>query len=251
MTVGGLSARAFERSPAGQVTTRLGELPPDLLDAMIAGRGRVFQRLEFLGDAVLELVIHAHAALAGPSCPYCGGRADHFTTDANLTVIARKFKLGSWLDWPASDHRLADLVEASVGAVWCAGRWPQTVRLVGGHIHPLSEADQHHILHGGAQINPEAPARAREILGAAILEAAATINAFESRPAGDEGELSWRKARLLSSEYVMSLCRDSKWVHRQLRSRHFVRDDVERELADELLSRGVATAVGIALALTR
>lgn len=200
---------------------------------------------------MLELVVHAHAAVAGPGCPYCGGRADHFTTDANLTVVARKYRLGSWLDWPASDHRLADLVEASVGAAWCAGRWPQAVQVVGAHIHPLSDADQLRLLHGGAQINPEAPARAREILGAAILEAAATINAYHGLPAGDEGELSWRKARLLSSEYVMSLCRESKWVHRELRSRHFVRDDVERELADELLARGLAAAVGIALALTR
>lgn len=233
------------------MTSKLGALPPDLMAAMVAGRGRVFQRLEFLGDALLELVVHAHSAITGPSCPYCGGRADHYTTDANLTVLARQGKLGVWLDWPASDHRLADLVEACVGAVWCAGRWARTVEVVGAQIHPLSEADQHHLLNGGSQISPEAPARAREILGAAILEAAATINAFTSLPGGDEGELSARKARWLSSEYVMGRCRDSKWVHRQMRSRHFVRDDVERELTDELLARGLAAAVGIALALTR
>ncbi|MGV1004263.1 MAG: ribonuclease III domain-containing protein [Candidatus Nanopelagicales bacterium] len=246
-----IPAPAVDPATLSEVNERLGRLRPDIGMALAAGRGRTFQRLEFLGDAILELVIHGHAAAAGPSCPICAGRADRFTTDANLSVVAQQRGLGDWLQWHASPQRLADLVEAVIGGVWVSGRWPATVAVTSRHIHPLTEPDRRRLLHGGAQVNPEAPARAREILGAAILECAATINAFQSTPDADEGELSRRKARLLSTEHVMSLARDSKWVRRRLRTHHFVRDDVEHQLSDELLARGLAAATDIALVLTR
>lgn len=233
------------------VEARLGTLTEPALVALADGRGHTFQRLEFLGDALLELVIHAHAVLVGPNCPTCAGRADLFTTDAHLTVVAHEYGLGSWLTWHPSEHRYADLVEACVAAAWWSRRWPGAVGFVAGNVHPLDEQQCRLLLDGGAAVNPEAPARAREILGAAILEAAATLNAFLGHPEGNEGDLSRLKARLLSTEHVMMRSRDSKWVHRRLRTRHFVRDDVEARLSDELLSRGIAAAVSIALALTR
>ena len=52
-------------------------------------------------------------------------------------------------------------------------------------------------------------------------------------PEADEGGLSKVKARMLSSEHVLGRCRESRWVHRSLRTRRFDRDDVERQLADE------------------
>ncbi len=228
----------------------LGPLTPSAEEAIAAARGRGFQRLEFVGDSILEVILHAHSMVVGPGCPFCRGRADRFTTDAHLTEVGRAASLGEWLDWSPSDHRLADLVEACVGAAWASGRWNQAVSFVAARIHPLPDAECRRLLHGGAQIHPEAPARAREILGAAILEAAASTGVFLRHPDGDEGDLSRIRARLLATEHVMGRCRDSRWVHRRLRRRRFDRDDVEHQLADELLGRGLASAVAIAGPLT-
>lgn len=228
------------------VAARLGDLNPMAMEAVRSGRGRDFQRLELIGDSILELVLHAHSVITGPGCPYCHGRADRFTTDAHLGELAVEIALGDWLDWNPSEHRLADLVEACAGATWISGGWAQVVRFVGSELHPLPDHEQRRLLHGGAQVHPEAPARAREILGAAILEAAASTAAYRRDPVGDEGDLSRVKARMLSGEHILGRCRESRWVRRALRTRRFVRDDVERELAENLLARGMASAVTIA-----
>lgn len=228
------------------VQARLGTLHPDQLEALRVGRGPEFQRLELIGDSLLELVLHAHSVIVGPSCPHCAGRADRYTTDEHLGEVARRTALGDWLDFSPSDHRLADLVEACAGATWVSGRWPQLVAFVDVGVHPLDASEQRRLLHGGAMVHPDAPVRAREILGAAILEAAASTSAYQRYPEGDEGDLSRVKARMLATEHVVGRCRDSRWVHRSLRTRHFVRDDVERLLADDLLARGLASAVTIA-----
>ncbi len=232
------------------VVARLGSLEPVALAALVAGRGRDFQRLELVGDSVLEVILHAHSIVVGPGCPRCAGRADRFTTDAHLTEVARATGIGQWLDWHPSDQRLADMVEACIGAAWASGSWRQAVAAVASQVHPLPADEARRLLGGGAPVHPEAPARAREILGAAILEAAAATGAFRRYPAADEGELSRVKARMLSSEHVMTRVRDSAWVHRRLRTHHLVRDDVERLLADDLLARGLGSAVAIAQPLT-
>lgn len=232
------------------VVARVGPLPPPILEALRDGRGRDFQRLELMGDSVLELVLHAHGVIVGPGCPLCAGRADRFTTDAHLAGVARSSGLGQWLDWRPSDGRMADLVEACAGAAWAAGQWEQLVAFVGRWVHPLPAAEQRRLLHGGAQVHPEAPARAREILGAAILEAAASTAAYRQHPSADEGELSRVKARMLAGEHVMARARENRWVHRELGRGHLVRDDVERTLADLLLGHGLASAVSMAWPLT-
>jgi hypothetical protein len=228
------------------VLERLGTLRPVQLEALRNGRGQEFQRLELIGDSLVEVVLHAHSVIVGPACPVCGGRADRFTTDARLGDIARGSGLGAWLDFTPSDQRLADLVEACAGAAWVSGRWPGLVAFVDAEVHPLDAGEQRRLLHGGALVHPDAPVRAREILGAAILEAAASTAAYLHYPEADEGDLSRVKARMLATEHVVGRCRDSRWVRRSLRTRHFVRDDVERLLATDLLARGLASSITIA-----
>lgn len=241
---------ALEAVQRAAVQARLGPLTPDAMEAIRTCRGQEFQRLELIGDSILELVLHAHSVITGPSCPHCGGRADKFTTDAHLGELAREIDLGDWLDWSPSERRLADMVEACVGATWVSGRWPQVVSFVAAELHPLPADEQHRLLQGGAQVHPEAPARAREILGASILEAAASTAAYRTHPEVDEGGLSKIKARMLSGEHVLGRCRESRWVRRSLRTRRFDRDDVERQLANNLLAHGLASAVTIAWPLT-
>jgi hypothetical protein len=235
---------------AAAVQSRTGTLRVEVLAALAAARGRDFQRLELVGDSLLEVVVHAHTVLTGPSCPLCRGRADLFTTNAHLQQIAQQTGIGDWLDWQPSRTRRGDLVEACAGGAYVSGRWPQLVWFVARQVHPLAEDEQRRILHGGSQPHPDAPVRAREILGAAILEAAASTAAFARHPEADVGQLARLRARMLSGEHVMARCRDSRWVRRRLRTRHVVRDDVERMLADELLARGVGAAVSLAWPLT-
>ncbi|HSO05117.1 MAG TPA: hypothetical protein VLQ92_11595, partial [Candidatus Limnocylindrales bacterium] len=149
---GAVAARdpALESRQRAAVEARLGPLTPTAMEAIRTCRGQEFQRLELIGDSILEVVLHAHSVITGPSCPHCGGRADTFTTDAHLGELARAIDLGDWLDWIPSEHRLADMVEACVGATWVRGRWPQVISFVASELHPLPADEQRRLLHGGA-----------------------------------------------------------------------------------------------------
>jgi dsRNA-specific ribonuclease len=84
-------------------------------------RGRTSQRLEFLGDSALDLTLATHVAVE-PDCPACPasprrGDPARLVTDRRLAERARAHGMGDWLEWEASDDRLADLVETAVAAV--------------------------------------------------------------------------------------------------------------------------------------
>ena len=131
---------ASERVAVEAVT---GGLPPDLLRAVRDGRGREFQRLEFLGDSVLDVLLTAHAVVS-PSCPECakvGGNVGRLVTDAALAAKAEGLDLGSWLEWRASPERLADLVEACIAAAWISGGWAQAIAVVERTVHPLESLE--------------------------------------------------------------------------------------------------------------
>ena len=70
------------------------QMAPEAMEAIRTCRGQEFQRLELMGDSILEVVLHAHCVMSGPGCPYCAGRADTFTTDARLGELAREIDLG-------------------------------------------------------------------------------------------------------------------------------------------------------------
>jgi dsRNA-specific ribonuclease len=110
----------------------------------------------------------------------------------------------------------------------------------------MDPVEQGELLRGGIRLHPQGPSRAREILGAAVLEAAASTLAYRRHPEADEGGLSRVKARMLAGEHVLVRARESAWVRRTLRRRHFDRDDVERALAEDLLAHGLASAITIA-----
>ena len=131
---------ASERVAVEAVT---GGLPPDLLRAVRDGRGREFQRLEFLGDSVLDVLLTAHAVVS-PNCPECakaGGNVGRLVTDAALAAKAEELDLGSWLEWRASPERLADLVETCIAAAWISGGWAQAIAVVERTVHPLESLE--------------------------------------------------------------------------------------------------------------
>lgn len=162
------------------VAFRLVDLP-----ALLDPRGLRFQRLEWLGDAVLDALLAQHRH-PQPSC--CAGLSlEQLCSDTALTARAQAARLSDCLDWLPSPGRLADLVEALVGAAWLVAP-DEAARLAARLVHPgltlspvgrAGDADP-----GCAGLREDAR------LGAAVLEAAGATLLVSEQPQDDEGQLS-------------------------------------------------------------
>ncbi len=219
----------------------VGPADDDLLRPLRDARGREFQRLEFLGDSVLDLVLAVHAC-AEPTCPSCrrvDGHVTRLVTDVQLGRRARSRGLGDWLEWQASDERLADLVEACVAVAFVAGSWARACACTASLVHPLGPATTRTLEQGW--VGPDTPTPVRAT-GSALLELAAGQTVFVQHPDADEGELSRRRAELHQASRVAHRAR-----RRHLVDEHGadagVSDRVEVLLADRLLSAGADAAL--------
>ena len=172
----------------------------DLVRALCDARGRTFQRLEFLGDSVLDVIVSAHVVVAEGRCPVCRDdptTARRVVSDAALARTGATMGISGWLEWDAAPERLADCVEACVAVAWRSGGWTQAIDLVTTHVHPLGFA---------ALPPPRPPERvdgpAVRQLGAALLELAAGFFVWSTRLQADEGELSRARAHWHRAENV-------------------------------------------------
>jgi dsRNA-specific ribonuclease len=174
------------------IVAAVGPLSDGLARAIRDGRGEAFQRLEFLGDSVLDLLLTVHAVVE-PDCPHCravGGDVARLVTDQRLAQRAAATGFGSWLEWDASGERLADLVEACVAAAWLAGSWPQAVAYSATMVHPIDATVVAVLIGESGHRLVSTSIRAERRVGASILELAAAHAAFDADPDADEGELS-------------------------------------------------------------
>ncbi len=186
-----------------QIIDVLGQIPdePTLL-AVRDGRGVHFQRLEFLGDSVLDVLLAVHQ-WCEPQCPHCrepGAAVD--STDRHLAEVAVQKGLGSWLEWAASPERLADLVETCVAACWLSGGWLQALAFSSRVVHPM-EAETGRALEAG--IPGLDAGRAARRVGSALLELGAAHGLIRVFPDADEGELSQRRAELHRASAVAAV----------------------------------------------
>lgn len=231
-----------ERAAIEQV---LGPVPDAaLLRAVRDGRGRDFQRLEFLGDSVLDLLLALHAVVEA-GCPLCGGsggrpEVSRLVTDRVLARQARDHDLGDWLEWEPSDERLADLVETSVAVAWLSRGWSGACDVAGELVHPLGPAVAGALVGEGPADAGSAAARRR--LGAALLELAAADGLYRRLPGADEGELSQQRALLHRGARVAAWA-ESSGVVDPVGDPATVSNRVERSLADQLLAQGVDIAL--------
>jgi len=209
--------------------------------ALRDARGQEFERLEFVGDSVLDVVLAVHT-VAEPSCSRCRSVDGHVTrlaTDARLGRHARTHGLGQWLEWEASDDRLADLVEACAAVSFLAGSWSQVVAYINTVVHPMSHVTGELLARGW--VGADAPAAPRGV-GSALLELAAALTVFSRLPDADEGELSTRRAALHRASRVADHARQRHLVDGR-GADAVVSDRVEVLLARELLRRGADAAV--------
>src|SRR5829696_2054551 len=173
------------------IERQLGEIADDsLVRAVRDGRGRHFQRLEFLGDSVLDVVLAVHGWVE-PECHRCAGHdVLSGASDRQLALVAAQAGVGEWLEWRASPERVGDLVETCVAACWLNGGWSQVISFVSRVIHPVGLLTEQ-VLSGGG---PCRPGRAARRAASAVLELAAAHEVFVRLPGADEGELSTARA---------------------------------------------------------
>lgn len=189
----GLGHPLSTRTQAGIAATFDRALP--LADDAIAlrdARGQHFQRLEFLGDAILNLIALRHLSLwrIHGRTPRCCSPELFSTTDSALAVIGRADPFRAIPDWAVSPARSADLVEASIGAAFLRNGWQGAIRLAEIHVHPKT-------------LDPPrspAPIDGHRVdvlhLGAQALSTYYAIKVFTDNPEVDEGVLSELRSRL-------------------------------------------------------
>jgi dsRNA-specific ribonuclease len=163
---------------------------PELVLAVRDARGRTFQRLEFLGDPLLELVEGLVDVVVAGAVPQHRG-----TTDQALSRQSGALGVHDWLEWTPSAERLADLVEAVAGAAFLTGGW-RTLGSMHQRMHGPLPQEILALLEHPAAPAPPAPTpgppvdRPHASLGATVLECAATLDVYRTFPEADEGELS-------------------------------------------------------------
>ena len=90
--------------------------------ALIDPRGHVFQRLEYVGDALLDAVLLQQLVLlepwTEPSLAVINGEQQSLVSDHALGRVAARRGLPQVRTFTASQQRLADRIEASIGAAW-------------------------------------------------------------------------------------------------------------------------------------
>ena len=100
-----------------------------LPEAVAMGRGVTFQRLEFLGDRVLELSVAtglAHATRDGnePADRQLARVVARSTDGRHLEEISMRSQLATLIGFRSGRKRRADMVEAAAGALFLDGSWP-------------------------------------------------------------------------------------------------------------------------------
>ena len=205
-------------------------VPVDDAPALLDPRGARFQRLEWLGDSLLDVLV-ARVRAGDPGGP---AHAD-YTSDRALARAVAARGLPVRLDWQPGPDRLAALAEACVAAGHRAagffGARTVAVRLVSP---ALAEPGLPKAL---------TPAQAAEA-GSHVLEAAAALLLFTLHAGDDEGALTRRRARLLDSDRVAEHGNGAGTAREQV-------DRLQAELGRVLVIRGEQAAVHAALPLLR
>jgi dsRNA-specific ribonuclease len=90
--------------------------------ALIDPRGHTFQRLEYVGDALLDAVLLQQLVLLEPwtesSLAIVNGEQQALVSDHALGRVAARRGLPEVRSFQVSRHRLADRIEACIGAAW-------------------------------------------------------------------------------------------------------------------------------------
>ncbi|HVE74182.1 MAG TPA: ribonuclease III domain-containing protein [Mycobacteriales bacterium] len=222
------------------VTFSLADLP-----ALLDPRGLHFQRLEWLGDSILDALLAQHLRPC-PSC--CAGRGlDDLCSDVVLAARAKRAGLPHALDWQPSSGRLADLVEALVGAAWLLGP-AAALRVASTVVHPGLTLDPVTAIPAPSNscVGLEPDAR----LGSAVLEAAAALLLLRAQPDSDEGRLSTSRNRLLTGSRLVASSRRQGLLGSCTGRAHLL-DHVQAAVGLVSATQGLAAGMELATTILR
>lgn len=215
--------------------------------ALRDARGIRFQRLEFLGDAVLDLLALRHETMwkvadARPDCCHTGWFSP---TDHALGQIAQRSGLVALADWPLAAGRAADLVEACVAVVFNAHGWPGAERFAAAAIHPIDLIPALPITH---RVEDD---RSVCELGAQVLEACFTMLLFSRYRTEDEGALSARRAVLMRNSHRAGVARMAGLAKPSRATAGAGADQLDRHIGSICLGLGIEAAINAAVPLLR
>ncbi len=92
------------------------------VDALVDPRGHLFQRLEYVGDALLDAVLLQSLVRIEPwsegDLSVVSGEQQALVSDHALGRVAARRGLPDVRTFSASNHRLGDRIEAAIGAAW-------------------------------------------------------------------------------------------------------------------------------------
>lgn len=204
-------------------------------------RGTPFQRLEWQGDSALDAVVALHR-WGGPACCAGLGTAD-LVSDAALARSATVAGLPALLDWDTGPARLADCVEACVGAAWrvdTAAAAVATARLVHGGVAVTDVAARPDAADVADALDCDALTAPAHV-GSAVMEAGAadTLVVRDDLAAADEGVLSTVRAKLLDGERVLQVAADHGWLPGCGRHPHHLLDHVQARVGLVALVHGL------------
>lgn len=213
----------------------LGLALPDraYVDALLDPRGHLFQRLEYVGDSLLDVVLLQRLVRAQPwdepSLAFLNGEQQALVSDHALGRVAARRGLPDVRTFSVSRHRLADRIEAAIGAAWAdcgiedAERvahllvvGPGTARLADHGGVPHTGGDERYeeaarrcghdpVVRGWyAAAAAGGPARRRlALVGDAVLEAACATAQYVDDPLATEAQMS-EERRVATSNAVLA-----------------------------------------------
>jgi len=247
------------------------------VEALVDPRGHLFQRLEYVGDAILDSVVLQSLVRiepwSEPDLSVISGEQQALVSDHALGKVAARRGLPDVRAFQASHHRLADRIEASIGAAWAdtgiAAAEIVATRLVvaPGLRHvvlrgdvPESDGDDRYetaarvcghdprepAWYGAAAAG--GPARRRlAAVGNAVLEAAFSTAQYVESPWATEAEMSEERRSATSNAVLAERAHDLGLVDgRDATDRRSVADEVQALVGAATMDGGMVAGLEVA-----
>ncbi len=249
----------------------------DYADALLDPRGPLFQRLEYVGDAILDMAVVRALVLREPwdepSLAMVNGEQQALVSDRALSRVASRRDLPHVRSFAASAHRLGDRIEASIGAAWAdsgvTAAHDVAARLVVqpglGHLPligalPPCDGDDRYeaaaLVCGhdirepawcGAAAAGGAPRRRLAVLGNAVLEAALSMAQYVDDPLATEAAMSVERRTATSNAVLVGRAFDLGLVgSADAADDRAIADGVQALVGAVTMDGGLAAGLGVA-----
>jgi len=246
--------------------------------ALIDPSGHVFQRLEYVGDALLDAVLLQQLVLlepwSEPSLAAVNGEQQALVSDHALGRVAARRGLPEVRTFTVSHQRLADRIEAAIGAAWAdsgldaaeevASRLVVTPGLVdlprvagipdsvvGDDRFELAARVCGHdpvtVAWYAAAAHPGPPRRRLAVVGNAVLETACATAQYVEDPLTTEAQMSEERRIATSNAVLAGRARELGLVAPDdFGDRRAVADEVQALVGAVTLDAGTAAGLEVA-----